>query len=100
MDSRSFQSLLVVYNMQKIEIKDFWIIFGRSKHLPSGTLAQVKKLWINSDDYIIKFQYYGLKLNIFWPLTFLLLFVNPLRPLLRETSGGGEIPSPQGTTVI
>ena len=82
--------------MQKIEIKDFWIIFGRSKHLPSGTLAQVKKLWVNSDDYIIKVQYYGLKLHIFWPPTFLLLLVNPLRPLLREISQGGEISPPSG----
>ena len=82
--------------MQKIEIKDFWIIFGRSKHLPSGTLAQVKKLWVNSDDYIIKVQYYGLKLYIFWPPIFLLLWVNTLRPLQGEISGGAKFRPPSG----
>ena len=58
-------------------------------------------MWVNSHVYIIKVPYYGLKLLNFWPLTFLLLWVNLLRPLLREISGGGgEIsPPPQGTCV-
>ena len=58
-------------------------------------------MWVDFDVYIIKVPFYGLKLHIFWPLTFLLLWVNPLRPFLREISGGGRnFAPPQGSSVI
>ena len=76
--------------LEKIEQKAVWIILSTSKYL-SSVVAKTSgcKIWMSSHLYISKMAYYGLKLPIFCPPTFLLLWVNTLRLILREISGGG-----------